>query len=440
MESNNHVNANNHSVQESGAVANNRSKVESKGGQGGVGGDGGNAANRDFYKIQFETFQIGQIINNLPKSEITEKEMKSPNPKSISGPDGSYTIDSAPEGWIAEVVSLEEHLTEVLGITDRSVFKNKFGDDLSDKVLLFKSNREVSFIPTPGQTLINDREFFTALEMKIPTKLIILPIYRVQEPLYIERSLNHNFLSMVGYVLRSDLLTLYDIEQGVIEDSQRQYIMARCKQIANNVTVNKKTERNVALYVTIIGIEGEFKDHMLMLVYPLLLEAENTKLIQDKTMNYPILSAVKDPMLEEDFSKLLSLIRSFRPLTVVNPKKMREDLQKIANQKFRQCMMENGAVLFCTEFLMLILRLKNWDMDDHQKVADAIDLLKPFECFAKEINLQSDKLDELWNSLDKKDLTSTKILLKQIICELKYDQNSDKSWNDLMDVLTSILI
>ena len=81
-------------------------------------------------------------------------------------------------------------------------------------------------------------------------------------------------------------------------------------------------------------------------------------------------------------------------------------------------MMEGGKEMFNIEFKLMLLRLKGWDMNDPEKRLKVMKLLKPFEVFAKEIDLQDEKFNALWNSLHQAeggDASSFKSKINQMI-------------------------
>lgn len=353
-------------------------------------GEGGYAAGRD----------INQIIVNLPEKEATEKEIVSPESEKIAGPDGSYIIDEPPKEWVVGELTISEWINEGLRITDPSINENLFGAySQAREIISIKSKRELSIIPIPGKTLIDGRKSLTALEIAILTRLSIIPIDRAQPPLYIERSLEHNLLTFVGQILNGGVVTLDGLIQGTIPKIQRRYMIARFRQKVEDAIINGEEGKNVIVNIAVIGMEGELRDHLLI-------------------MNYPTFSEDENPKLDQDFLILQSLVSSFRPLKVVNPDEKRMEIKNIADQNFKQFMVENGETVFFTEFGFLIARLKGWDMNAPKKWVEAINLLKPFEVFAKEINLQDEDLDKLWESLNKAeegDVASFKIQINHII-------------------------
>ena len=313
------------------------------------------------------------------RKEATEEEIDSPEPQTIAAPDRSYIINKPPEGWIVQELTFADWMTELLRITDPSIKERLFGTSQVREILTFNSRREISVIPTTGRTLIDGRKVPTALEVTIPTRLSILPMDRAQPPLFVERPLIHNFFTIAGQ-FSGGMIMMHEVSSGTLPNSQRRYLVAEFRQELENAIVNDKEEKNINSNITIIGIEGDLQDHLLL-------------------MNYPTLPVADDPELERDLQTLQSLVSSFRPLKIINPDERRMEIKNMADQKFKELMMEKGKEMFDIEFGLMLLRLKGWDMNDPEKRLRAMKMLKPFEVFAKEINLQDEKFNALWNSL-----------------------------------------
>lgn len=333
--------------------------------------------------------------------EATEEEIGSPQPQTIGAPDGSYIINKPPEDWIVRELTWADWISEGLRITDPSI-KEKLREISPQvrEILTFQPSGEMSVIPIPGKTTIDGRKFPTALEVLIPSRLAILPMDRAQPPLFVERSLTHNFLTVVGELLRIGVWTIHNrVSSGTIPNSQRPYLVAELRQEIEDAIVNGKEGKSVNSNTTVIGIEGELRDYLLI-------------------MNYPSLPAVDDPKLERNLQTIRSLVSSFRPLKIISPDEKRMEIKHMADQKFDEHMMKNGEEIFGTEFNLLLLRLRGWDMNDPEKRLRVMKLLKPFEIFAKEINLQDEKIDALWNSLrraEEGDASGFKAQISQMI-------------------------
>ena len=150
------------------------------------------------------------------------------------------------------------------------------------------------------------------------------------------------------------------------------------------------------------GIEGDLRDHLLV-------------------MNYPSLPVVDDPELKRDLQTFQSLVSSFRPLKVINSDEQIMKSKIKADQEFDTLMKEKGKEIFYAEFDVIMLRFTNSDMDDPEVRHKTIELLKPFEVFAKEIDLQDEKLEALWNSLHQAEIgeaSSFKANIKEFISSI----------------------
>jgi len=201
----------------------------------------------------------------------------------------------------------------------------------------------------------------------------------------------------------------HDIKPGIIPHSQRRYLRAEFRQELENAVVDGKEGKNITINIEVLGIEGELQDHLLL-------------------MNYATQPGVDEPELHQDREILRSLVNSFRPLKVIDSESKRLEMQSTADEKFEEFIKMRGAVLFGTELGILLLRLKDWDMNEPEQRLKAIELLLPFETFAKEIKLTDEKLDAFWASLHKAkegDASEFKTLFIEMWARL---QKGLKSW------------
>ena len=341
------------------------------------------------------------------RKEATEEEIDSPEPQTIAAPDRSYIINKPPEEWIVRELTFADWMSELLRITVPSTTES--GKSQVREILTFNLRREISVTPFTGKTLIDGRKHLTALEVTIPTQLSILPMDRwAQPPLFVEHALMHNFFTFAGQLLRGGVMKMQGVSLGTIPNSQRPYLTAEFRQELENAIVNGKEGKNINNNITIIGIDGHIRDYLLL-------------------MRYPTLPVADDPELKRDLQTLQSLVSSFRPLKIINPDEKRMEIKNMADQKFKELMMEKGKKMFDIEFGFMLLRLKGWDMNDPEKRLKVMKMLKPFEAFAKEINLQDEKFNALWDSLhlaEGGDASSFKAKINQIISTISGESES----------------
>ena len=254
------------------------------------------------------------------EKEATEEEIKHPKPQRIAANDGSYIINNPPQNWIIQEMTSTEWGIEGLHITDPSIKEKMLGTSSENRnIMSFKSDKITSIIPIPGQTAFDGRKLPSALELSISTRLAIIPIDRSQPPLFVERSIEHNFSIYVSEIVNLGVVTLHNLSSGKIPNTDLNYMEADFRQEIEGAIVNNKERKKVYSNIIIIGIEGELQDYILMLSYPTLLEA-------------------KDPELERDLQTLRSLVNSFHPLKIINPDEKREELQKKSDENFKEFM------------------------------------------------------------------------------------------------------
>ena len=127
-----------------------------------------------------------------------------------------------------------------------------------------------------------------------------------------------------------------------------------------------------------------------------------------------------DPEVERNLQTLRDLVASFRPLKVFNAEEKRKEIATLAEDNFKKLLAENGQELLIREFGLLLLRLKGLNLGDPDIRMRVMNWIKPFEAFAREINLHDEDLDSFWESLHRVetgDATAFKARLSQLIDE-----------------------
>jgi hypothetical protein len=279
----------------------------------------------------------------------------------------------------------------------------------SPDILIFEREQQTSIIPIPGRTTIDGRKFPTALETLVPTQLSIIPFERAQPPLYVERPLEHNFLTFVGQILMGGVITATHLESGPIRGSGRRYLASELKQKVQDAIVNGKESKDVVVTIRVIGIEGELRDHLLMMRYT---------------------TVLGDPEAERDLQTLRDLVASFAPLKAVNVEEKRRQIAALANENFKKLLTEKGEEIFMTEFGLLLLRLQGVSLEDPEVRVQVMKSLKPFETFAREINLHNEEVDSFWEALHRAqtgDPTDFKAKLDELIQAAAHEQEEKQA-------------
>lgn len=310
--------------------------------------------------------------------EVTEEEIGSP--ERIAGPDRSYSINKPPKGWTIRELSWDEWIRAMSQIPHETQIPGTLeGPPQKQEILALESGRETLVTPIPGKTLLDGRPFPTALSIPVPTQLAILPMDRAQPPLFVERPFAHNLMSVVGGLLSLGVITLHQLSEATTEGG-RSLLIGEFRQLLENAVVNGKEDESISINWIAIGIQGELRDHLLML-------------------NYPSLREAKDPDVEQEVDTLRSLVSSFRPLRAVRSEEKRQEYEASADQQFKELLATKGKELFAAEFEVLLRRLEGLDLENPQERNRAIQFIKPFEQFANQIDLQDEDLDSLWESI-----------------------------------------
>lgn len=345
------------------------------------------------------------------KAEATEQEINSPEVEIIASSDATFTINKPPNNWIVKELTLADYMGESLSITDKKVkdeMANSLKIDLLDKVLTLKSKNITYVIPIPGVTIINGRKTLTALEFPIFTRLSILSINRFQPPLYYERSLQYNVYQFIMPVLNTGTANLRKLSTGKLKNGGRNFLTMEIYQELEDAKINGSDGRDVESHITLIGIEGELQDHLLI-------------------MNYPTFTKNAELQHDEDIKILKSLVDSFRPLKIIEPENKFQQSKLKADKNFEEVMNTTGKNAFLVEFRILLYRLSDWDMNDPQYRDRAIQQLLSFEIFAKEVDYRDEFFDKFWDSVHQAkegEALNFKNLIKEI---LKAVSNAEKS-------------
>ena len=198
-----------------------------------------------------EAEDLGKV---KPAQEFaTPEEIKAPEASRIGGPNGSYSIMKPPSDWTVREISMVEWIGEGFQIKDTTLTTALFGAAPEEKVLVLKSPRDISLIPSPGKTLIDKRKVPTALGTITPIRLSILSIERVQPPFFTERSLLHNVLAVA--IQAANAVGIVGISTGALEGTQRKFVAVELRQSLENITVDGQPDRSVNVHITFIGID-----------------------------------------------------------------------------------------------------------------------------------------------------------------------------------------
>ncbi len=319
-------------------------------------------------------------------SDISEdqikKETMSNNIPRMGGIDGLYTIAKPPSDWIIDELSHIEWLAEFQKM-DLEIARQIYPSFIENfnKVLRLKSYKDISILPIPGKTIIDGRNYPSALEILCTPRLSILSLDKYPYPFYKERSLEYHFIINVSQLLGLGVLSIRKSPSSLVTNTNREVKIVELKQELENVFVNNEMVERVDNNIALIGIEGDLKDQLLLINY----------------LSYPKLEESQENF---DFQTLQNLIRSFQPVELVNKEKKKEMIA-ISDQSYIEMLESNSDKILYIELEFLLTRIKNWDLDDPKMRLEAIRLLRPFEDFAKIIDLENDDVNMLFESLDK---------------------------------------
>jgi hypothetical protein len=315
------------------------------------------------------------------KQEVTPQQVAQPEPEVIAGPDGTYTIMQPPDDWEVRQLSAADWTGEKLQLTDPSVKKALLGAPGERNVLSIRSPRRTSIVPIPGETVIDGRIFPTALEVLATTELTIVPLERASPPFYTEHSLEHNAFLLAAQ-FPTGVLSMQHISSTTLGPSNRRVLRLEFSQRLDHVMVNGRREQTATNALVIVAIEGEISDYVLLI-------------------QYAYLTGGADAGLTRSLEILSSLISSFRPLKLGGAAEQRRELREAADAKFEELIAAKGSDIFGVEFKLLVLRLRELDLNDAEQRQRSIRMVKPFQALAEMLGIEDEALTALWDALRK---------------------------------------
>jgi hypothetical protein len=213
----------------------------------------------------------------LPLKQATMAEISATveetdrSPDTMAGPDRSYLINSVPEGWQCRELTAIDFKAEALGIQDPAAKQKLFSTarpaDQTRDILVIEHRKQISIIPIPGRTMVDGRKIPTALETVARIQLAIIPVERAQPPWFVERSMEHNFLMVVGQTLSSGAATVRRAYSGRMPGSDRRFMILEMQQEIKDCIVDDKECHEIVIDVTALSVEGELRDHVLIARY-----------------------------------------------------------------------------------------------------------------------------------------------------------------------------
>ena len=309
--------------------------------------------------------------------EAEPAEAENPQADMIAGPDRSYILRRPPADWTVRELTRAEYLAVALdvGVDTLPAELAKAGEP---EILMFRSPRTATITPMPGVTRVDGRLLLTALQVPSSTSLAVLPLGRVQAPLFIERPFEHNFQAELSQVMNFGLLTLRRTDSGTLGPARRRFLSAELRQDLENAVIDGVQRAKASMNVSLIGIEGDTLDHLIISRYTSLTPSTSE--------------------FDEELRTIKQLIDSFQPIKLTNPAAATVKLREQGDVSYKEFVERNGESMFGTEFSTFCLRVKSLNLDDPSDRLRAIVALRPFRIFANAIGEHD--LDELWEALD----------------------------------------
>jgi hypothetical protein len=339
--------------------------------------------------------------------EAEPVEAENPEPDTVAAPDRSYILRRPEGGWTISELTLSEYVAVNLDVPEEALRPElRLAAGTPPDILMFRSpTRGTMITPIPGITRVDGRIHPTALQIPIPTALSVLPLDRAQPPLFIERPFEHNFYVVVAQFLTQGLTTLRRTESGKVGSTGRRFLSAEFRQDIEEAIIDGTQHSKTSVNVSLIGIEGETRDHLLVSRYATVTPSTS--------------------QFDDDLRTLRQLIDSFRPIKLTNPAAAIKKMREKADSSHKNYINQNGKAMFDAEFYGYALRVKSLNFDDASDRLRLISGLKPFQIFAEAIGV--DDFDELWTALETAengDASELKLLMLDLIDSLETPEDS----------------
>jgi len=375
-----------------------------------------------FLFLIFKLYQLGHNKLRPPgfpegltpaKKEVLPEDINKELVEKVAGVEGTFRINRPPESWYVKQVSMNELLMENLEIKDENMIDNLFGtvNKENRNISFFKSKKDISVIPIPGESKILGRNIPTAIESKVNTQLAIIPLERSDGPLFIEFPLVHNVLKFAHEVSHASAIKITHVNSGNIEKSFKEYVQVEMIQDLEDVEVDGELVEAIQVNINVIGIKGDLTDHLLL-------------------MRYPTYKSKDGKKMEEDLEILKSLVNSFEPQKIIDAKSKLAASREKADLIYEQFLADQGKDMFLIEFKLVMARLMGADMDDAEQRIKAIRNLKPFKSFAQKVNFEHELLDQLWDTLEAAEKGQSgdfKKALSEVIDDLNNNNNNNNN-------------
>lgn len=367
----------------------------------------------EFKNVNWDAGLAAQV--QPAQREATAAEIAAPDRQTLASPDRQYLIDKPPPGWSIQELTYSEWINQVwVGsapaasaatgaapatsldsapgrptpapsqASSRASRASKPGgaalDEPAPREILRFEKAAFRVDPIPGETRINGRLVPTALGLDITLSLTVVPMDRAQPPLFIERSLEHNFMITAGTLAQVGTMTLVGSSSSSVGAANRPRLTAEFAQEVENAIVNSQPGQNLIIRTALIGLGGEMRDYVLIIQSAEVPTAQNAALQQDRKM-------------------LEALVNSFRPLALSSPEQRRKEQLALAERRYGEFIALAGEGMFAAEFRIFLLRVKNWDLDDPELRLDLIRQLQLFEKFARMVKLDNEELNTLWDAV-----------------------------------------
>lgn len=335
---------------------------------------------RSTERIALKIAESSQEIR-LESDGASEQQISHPDPEMMGAPDGSYMIAQPPAGWSVRETTLAELISEQLATDEAPLNESHFPK--IGGIRLFESDRKIHVTPILGKTTINGRKLPLILTTELNSRLAVMPIQRLQPPFYFERPLVHNAFSvMVSMIIHGQVLV--STSAGNLPRSEREVFVAEFTEDLRHVRVGHKEVEHLTTTSSVIAIEGDVFDYVLLL-------------------RHVYASGQDDPASEQEARALASLVESFKPLTVPDAEAKKKEIRYKADQHFEDLISETGQAMFFGQLGIALRRLKLVDLSQVDGVARAIRQLKPFRELAEDMAIKESELNDLWKSIDQAD-------------------------------------
>jgi len=303
---------------------------------------------------------VGAMTVQVAQTEVVEDTIRSSG--QVSGPDGTYFyVGRPPDDWRVRTMTIREFIVEEMGTNDEVIVGQATGPWPEQEILVMQSPTAAKLRPRPAVTTCFGRELTTALITDIKLQFVVAPLIRAQAPLFVDGTLEENFVRAIAPFSMSGVVRMVRMDRGRAKATGKRQWFAEFEQQVENVDVNGILSPRLTIRNSVWAVEGDVHDYMLRLTHTDVVGAESQDLVR--------------------LTRILSdLAESFTPLTPADKDRELSRIKSRADAAFVQSAQARRADVLAGEFVLAVTRFGGKDLSQPDVLLAAH---QQFEVFAQ---------------------------------------------------------